>query len=107
MPSFLGYLSVDELSLLSFRAWNEGIGTTEDRARNTASRTAIQTYDEMEGEDPESICMGDGFTDFNSGTAHAETERLRQQLREVKARLAAQTQQLAGEQCAEAVHQVG
>ena len=32
-------------------------------------------------------------TDFNSGTAHAETERLRQQLREVKARLAVQTQQ--------------
>ena len=60
MPSFLGHLSVDELALLSFMAWNDGT-TTEDRARHTA----IQTYDEIDGEDPGKH----GFTNFDSGSA--------------------------------------
>jgi len=75
MPSFLGHLSVDELALLSFMAWNDGT-TTEDRARHTA----IQTYDEIEGEDPGKH----GFTNFDSGSAKAEVEMLRQQVRDLE-----------------------
>ena len=55
-------------------AWNDGT-TTEDRARHTA----IQTYDEIEGEDPGKH----GFTNFDSGSAKAEVEMLRQQVRPV------------------------
>jgi hypothetical protein len=73
MPSFLGYLSLDELALPSFMGWNDRT-TTEDRPCYAAA--AIQTYDaiQVEGEDPGSMASR-----IPTQVRHAETQRLRQQ----------------------------